>query len=151
TGLTLPADQMQIIAFSDKVAYDSKGFTSDKTALKQGVLNAGSINGDPYLTQGSTGSATALEKAAQAIASAPSTIKVDNTTYTYQRAVIFVTDGVANVFLDTTQQNNASYIGNSDPTCSNTPYPEENVTCQTGLDPVSNNTRYRPVSQMANE
>src|SRR5205085_2113582 len=69
----LPDDQMRIIAFSDTTVYDSHTWTSDQQTLKNNVLAAGSQHGDPYKTDGGTGSATALEKAAQAIASADST------------------------------------------------------------------------------
>ncbi len=105
-------------------------FSSDPARLKQAVLCAGvtkssgtylnateltnCVNGsvslsdndsslyyNPYRTSGGTNGAGGLYRANQALNSAPTTTTQLGRQWTYRRAVIFVTDGVANVFLNT--------------------------------------------------
>jgi hypothetical protein len=99
-----PIDQMAIIWFNHDVPPDRitlGGFSSDPIALDRAVLDAGAVNGQPYLAQGGTNLAGAIYRANEVLSRAPSTTSQLGRQWTYRRAVILVTDGLANYFLDT--------------------------------------------------
>src|SRR6185436_11139371 len=78
----------------------------DPVALKAAVDAAGKVNNDPYKTDGRTPSATGLAAGNQVLAKAPDQAPDGQT---YKRVVIFLTDGVANIFRDGSPP---SYTGN---------------------------------------
>ena len=112
-----PNDSMRIVAFSGNLnsnygdqnainnlthAYPTTGWSSDHTALKDGVDCAGAGDNTPpcgnfYSTNGRTPSATGISAGNQALAAAPAQAPDGQT---YKRVVIFLTDGVANVLKD---------------------------------------------------
>lgn len=81
-------------------------------ALSGAIENAGMINGDPYLTNGATSSASGL-RAAYEILDGPDTPDhvPGNPALQYRKIVIFVTDGVANVFTNGLYNNQPGCIG----------------------------------------
>jgi hypothetical protein len=80
----------------------SSGYSPDKTALKNAVTSIGAYNNNPYLTSGGTPSAVGIARATQVVAaSSPTTTAGEK----YKRVVIFLTDGVANIFRDGTWNN----------------------------------------------
>lgn len=102
---TRPNDQMALIWFRESVPVTNRfpsngGFSSDPAALKQAVLNAGSVNGDPYLANGGTNGAGALLRAQQILQSAPRTIRYNNRDWEYRHVIIFVTDGLSNFMMN---------------------------------------------------
>jgi len=105
-------DSMRIVAFSGDngstqnnssainnltKAWPTSGWSSDKTTLHDAVKSAGARNGDQYLTEGRTPSAVGIAAGNQVLSAAPTKAPDDQT---YKRVVIFMTDGVANVFRD---------------------------------------------------
>ena len=76
----------------------NNGWSSNKNALKAAVQSAGA-QGDAYTTLGLTPSAVGLAAGNQTLSSAPTQAPDGQT---YKRVVIFMTDGVANVFRDGT-------------------------------------------------
>ncbi|HMO57493.1 MAG TPA: Tad domain-containing protein [Roseiflexaceae bacterium] len=76
-------------------------WTNDRTELMGLINQAGDIGAGPYVTEGPTPSSVGLARAAQVFSTAPT--KPTNPASPlrdteYKRVVIFVTDGVANVF-----------------------------------------------------
>jgi hypothetical protein len=111
-------------------------WTADPAVLENAIQQAGSVNGDPYLTDGSTPSAVGLARASQVFAAAPETAPDGQK---YRRMVIFVTDGVANVLRNGMLNN---YNG-----CS-----AETVACQGGtIPPGDPNGMPAPLQAMINE
>ncbi|MEF3275897.1 MAG: VWA domain-containing protein [Chloroflexus sp.] len=106
---TRPIDQMKLIWFNSNVLpkfqFPRSGFSSDPVALKQAVMAAGAVNNDPYKVSGGTNGAAAMYRAKLALDTAPTTTDQLGQQWTYRRAVIFVTDGVSNVFLQTSNSN----------------------------------------------
>lgn len=102
-------DAMQIIAYSSRYGVDNiepvntraLGTTAGKAELRETILEAGEreIKGttEPYITEGGTPSATGLRKARELLADAPETAPNGDD---YKRVVVFLTDGVANHFVE---------------------------------------------------
>lgn len=96
-------DTMRIISFStdssNKVKVDtSTGWSQDAALLKQTVMNAGKVGTNPYLTSGGTPGPSALDKAGKILQSSPPPTAPNG--QSYKHAVIYMTDGVANIFLN---------------------------------------------------
>lgn len=93
-------DKMRIISFSTtKIDGGTTWYGVDEAAaLKQSVLDAGKYNGDSYRTSGSTPGPQALQKATQILSSSPPPAPANG--LSYRHVVIYLTDGVANVFLN---------------------------------------------------
>ncbi len=104
-------DSMRIVSYSGNLngsfsdsnaissltkAWPTNGWSNDKNTLKQAVLSAGAINGDSYYTRGGTPSATGIASGNQVLSAAPTSSGGQD----YKRVIIFLTDGVANVFKD---------------------------------------------------
>jgi hypothetical protein len=102
-------DAMQIIAYSSRYGVNNiepvntraLGTTAGKAELRETILEAGErkVNGsmEPYITRGGTPSATGLRKARELLAAAPETAPNGDD---YKRVVVFLTDGVANHFVE---------------------------------------------------
>jgi len=77
---------------------------ADKGRLEEVILKAGAQGGDPYRTSGSTGAARGLRSADELLRDADTygtrTAPALMPDTPYKRVVIFLTDGVANIFLD---------------------------------------------------
>ncbi|RMD79351.1 MAG: VWA domain-containing protein, partial [Chloroflexi bacterium] len=80
-------------------------FKSNPTELIQAVNSAGAYQGDPYKTSGGTNGTGGLYRASQLLANAPRTTNQLGREWIYRRAIIFVTDGVTNVFFDASNPN----------------------------------------------
>jgi hypothetical protein len=97
-----PSDTMQIAAFSTSIGGGAQvlgdGWSSDHLVLKQRVMDAGASNADPYQTTGTASSAQAMQKAGQSWSNGAPITAPDG--QAYRHATIFVTDSVADVFLD---------------------------------------------------
>ena len=181
-----PSDQMKIVWFIHDMPqgyqYPSlnTGFSSDPVELKRVIHAAGAhnvratnnadraprtwgsndffTNGDPYLTWGGTNAAGALYRVREILDRAPTKIVHNGREWSYRRVVIFVTDGLPNYFIDTS--NSTLNGGQSN---SNT-YPQghwcralseavlDTAECQTtevgGLYTSGNKTFDRPLTQM---
>lgn len=144
-------DVMRIIAYSsgnptiggaNAKAYPTDGLTGDKTKLKDAVRQAGIWTGnDAYNTRGGTPGAQGMRATGQLLEQAPDKAPDGRE---YKEVVIYLTDGVANVFLNG-QTNTARDICGSMSTSQaiNTPNP-----CQLG---VTNNGTLRPITALINE
>lgn len=145
-------DTMRYTAFSSGRGYSgnalvvpSSGYTNNKTTLLTEIDTLGSYNNDPYITNGGTPGPQALQMARTVLSSAPS---VAPNGLPYRDVIIYLTDGVANVFLDGVT-NSATDIcpssaGWSQNKAQNTPDP-----CQTGY-----STKFgqnRPITEMVNQ
>lgn len=93
-----PNDQMRIITFTGGSINKGPGWSSDKTALKNTVMNAGKYNNDRYRTSGGTPGPQALKAAAEVLDTEPPPVPTNGDTY--KHVVIYMTDGVANVFMN---------------------------------------------------
>ena len=122
-----PNDVMRIVSFSgdrskpnDQAAINEltdtwpSQWTGDKATLHTAVKQLGSANGDQYLTTGRTDSATGIAAANQVLAAADDQAPDGQT---YKRVVIFITDGVANVYRDGTQDNGDGSCGSEVASC----------------------------------
>lgn len=121
-------DTMRIISFSGErnepndqaainnltKAWPTNGWTGNKNELKVAVDKAGAVSNDPYLADGLTPSSVGLASGNQVLASAPTTAADGQT---YKRVVIFITDGVANVFRDGTANPDSANCGADVATC----------------------------------
>jgi hypothetical protein len=96
-----PNDAMRVIAFSSEGnGIDANsGWTHDQSTLVQTVMNAGKYsNGDRYRTRGGTPGPKALETAYKVLQNSdPPPLSGG---LEYRHVVIYMTDGVANIFLN---------------------------------------------------
>lgn len=93
------SDTMRIITFSTASNGSMKidtgaGWSKDPVALKQAVMDAGKVGTNPYLTSGGTPGPKALQQANTVL---QNSLPTDQD---YKPVVIYMTDGVANIFLD---------------------------------------------------
>jgi hypothetical protein len=96
-------DQMRILAFStDGISKGNKWYgKQDASALTTAVMNAGTVakyGNDPYRTSGGTPGPQGIQAAAQVLANNRPPATTNG--LEYRHVVIYMTDGVANVFLD---------------------------------------------------
>lgn len=143
-------DVMRIVAFAsgnhiigraNAKVYPEAGWSGDRNALEQAVLMAGDWQGDPYNTRGGTPSAQAVQVGRGVWDELPETAPNG---IEYKQVVIFMTDGVANIFLNG-QTNTARDI------CGHMPSPQAVSTadpCQLG---VTNNGTLRPITAMIDQ
>jgi hypothetical protein len=154
-----PPDQMLLVSYNDGIKSTSN-WSSNPTQLSQWVLDAGKTSKGYYYTSGGTNGAAGLYRAAQRLQSAPKDIThSDGQKYEYKRAVIFVTDGVSNNFLDTSRSNlSGGFSGNntypSGHWCRSASHVAEEPLCMTNdvggiYDPDGKNWD-RPISAMVN-
>jgi hypothetical protein len=123
------SDSMRIVAFSGDTgstqsnsnaitkltkAWPVSSWSSDKPTLHSAVSSAGAYNNNQYITDGRTPSATGIAAANQVLAAAPTKAPDGQT---YKRVVIFMTDGVANVFRDGSLPTYGSNCGSEIATC----------------------------------
>lgn len=138
-----PGDVMRYTSFSTRSDYSgntkvvpSSGYTDDKNVLLSALPSIGAYNNDPYRTEGGTPGAQALAKAKDIILQAPAQYMGKP----YKPVVIYLTDGVANVFLD----------GKTNSTC-----PDHTATAAVN-DPVcqigkTSNGTLKPISAMIDQ
>lgn len=122
-------DVMRVIAYSttglgndNAEAYPTAGLTGDKDELRDAVKKAGMQWNDPYKTAGSTPGAQGMNAVGKLLEQAPE--EFDGRVY--KNVVIYLTDGVANVYLN--GQRNINCPGFSANEALNTP------SCQLGTD-----------------
>ncbi|MEM8531767.1 MAG: vWA domain-containing protein, partial [Chloroflexota bacterium] len=110
-------DVMQVIAFSrnssngsnNAKAYPVDGLTGDKGKLKEAVQQAGMWRtSEPYNTTGGTSGAQAMRLTGQLLEQAPDKAPDGRE---YRDVVIYLTDGVANVFMDGNQNDARDICG----------------------------------------
>jgi hypothetical protein len=163
TGFTTtrPPDQMGVVWFTQDVpSSQTMSFSSTPSALKTYITNANNANANR--SQGGTNGAGGLYRASLMYGSAPKTVTdAAGKVWNYKRVVLYISDGVSNQFMDSS--NNNLLYGQSD---ANT-YPSgsycrglgnlvvESASCQTtdvgGLyKPNQNTTLERPITQMIN-
>ena len=143
-----PNDTMRYTAFSTRGDFPgntqvipSNGYTNNKATLLGALDGLGSYNNDPNRTQGGTPGPQALNKAKSIILSAPTTAPNGQA---YRRVVVYLTDGVANVFINGTQNQARDKCGNLSVNAAvNTPF------CQTGYSDAAG--MWRPISAMIEE
>lgn len=144
-------DVMRVIAYSsgnnvigraNAKAYPTDGLTGDKTKLKEAVRQAGIwTSNDPYRTRGGTPGAQGMRATGQLLEQAPTKAPDGRE---YKEVIIYLTDGVANVFLNgrtNTARDICGHMGSTQ--AINTPNP-----CQLG---VTNNGTLRPITALINE
>jgi len=101
-------DMVRVIAFSTgqsgnvtaSPAWLNVG--TDKATLQTIVKDAGAYGGDPYKTDGATSGPQALDKAAKMFLASNGYTPTAANGQSFKPVVIYLTDGVANVFLDGT-------------------------------------------------
>jgi len=91
-----PNDLMQVIAYNSLGVQAGPGWSGDKALLKTTILNSGSYQSDRYRSDGGTNSADAIERARQMLADTPPPAPNGQP---YRQVTIFLTDGIANIFL----------------------------------------------------
>ncbi|MFN8567559.1 MAG: pilus assembly protein TadG-related protein [Kouleothrix sp.] len=139
-------DVMRVLAFSDGSISAGPGWTGDKAALKDTVLNAGKYNNNPYLTSGGTPGPQALQKAVQQFASTPPPAQYNG--QAYRKVVIYMTDGVANVFLNGVTNDARDVCSDLTVTVA-----RNTALCQYDVDgyPATASKQRRPISEMINQ
>jgi hypothetical protein len=138
-----PNDVMRLVAFSTNSAgaallTTSSAWSSDKPFLHNVTLSAGMYNGDPYRTVGAAAGADALRKAGQVFSELPA--KAPNGV-AYKQVILYITDSVANVFLDGTINTAADICGDA----TAHPHPLEEPFCQLGQ---TSSGQLRPLSAL---
>ncbi|NJM06313.1 hypothetical protein HC891_09135 [Candidatus Gracilibacteria bacterium] len=99
---TRPADELRIIWFNERVPTTNiSPWRSDSAALRTDVRRAGAFANNPYLSKGGTNGAAAFYRAAEILRSADSSVEYNGETFTYENRLVYVTDGVSNIFLNT--------------------------------------------------
>ncbi|MFN3372830.1 MAG: pilus assembly protein TadG-related protein [Chloroflexus sp.] len=155
---TQPIDQMALIWFNHDVPLSNRfGFSSNPAALKNAVLNAGKVYNDPYKVSGGTNGTGGLYRALQLLQRAPKTTNQLGREWVYRRAIIFVTDGVTNIFFKRSDSNLNNGLSNSD-TYQNSPACQslgikviENAPCQTTEIGGKHMGMDRPITQMVQQ
>ncbi|MEM8532302.1 MAG: vWA domain-containing protein [Chloroflexota bacterium] len=142
-------DSMRVVAYADSIsetnvrAYPADGMTGDKDILNRAIRDAGDWGQGPYTTRGGNSSAQAMQSTGQLLEQAPDRAPDGSE---YKDVVIYVTDGVANIFLDG-ETNTARNI----PFCRDMSVAEALRTanpCQLG---ITADGRLRPVTALINE
>lgn len=141
-------DVMRIITFTtdsnNKVSVNTgPDWSSNKSALKSTVMSAGTYKGNQYLTYGGTPGPSALNKAAAILQSSPPPAPANG--QAYKHAVVYLTDGVANIFLDGTTnyakdicpEYNGGAAALSTPRCQYDPPPDYRPNSQHGMRPIT--------------
>ncbi|RRR65808.1 MAG: VWA domain-containing protein [Candidatus Viridilinea halotolerans] len=109
-----PPDQFGFVVFntdapsSNAITFsNNQKFTSNPADAISKVINYRNISGENYRVQGGTNAAGGLYRAWQTFQNAPTQVyhAATQRDYTYKRVVIFITDGVANTFLSTSDTN----------------------------------------------
>ena len=101
-----PPDQMALVWYSHEVPSGNvRSFSSNPNTIISNIDAAGAYNGDRYRTMGGTNSAAGLYRASLVLRDAPRTVTQNGRTWEYKRVVVFVTDGVANQFLNRSARN----------------------------------------------
>jgi hypothetical protein len=101
-------DMMRVVAFTtgsnNRAKLETPGtWSTNKGQLKNYVKNVGMYQNDPYRTSGGTAGADALDQASKFFLTSQGFVPVEPTTgLEYKPVVIYLTDGVANIFLDGT-------------------------------------------------
>jgi hypothetical protein len=92
---------LRIIWFNERVpAANISPWRSDKIALNNDVLKAGAFGNNPYLSKGGTNGAAAFYRAAAILRETNSDVEFNGETFTYENRLVYVTDGVSNIFLN---------------------------------------------------
>jgi hypothetical protein len=148
-------DTMQIVASSSAqvgaiTAAWEPGTPAGRQNLKDAVLNAGKTNNDPDQTSGGTTSASGLNIASQLLPSLPPNAPNGQP---YTSRVLFLTDGVANHFLN--QNGNPAGFGwyndgRDNPACASRWDIADAPECQVGLT-NTNPQIERPISAMVTQ
>lgn len=141
-------DTMRIITFttdgSNRVSVNTgPNWSTDKSALKSTVMAAGTYKSNQYLTFGGTPGPSALNKAATILQSSPPPPAANG--QAYKHAVIYMTDGVANLFLhgavnyakDICPEYNGDVRALSTPRCQYDPPPDYKPNTQHGMRPIT--------------
>ncbi|MGB9631961.1 MAG: pilus assembly protein TadG-related protein [Chloroflexaceae bacterium] len=101
-----PPDTMALVWYTHEVpSGNTRGFSTNPNTIINNIDAAGAYNNDRYRTSGGTNSAAGLYRASLLISNAPRTVTQNGQTWEYKRVVVFVTDGVANQFLDRNASN----------------------------------------------
>lgn len=101
-----PPDQMALVWYSHEVpSGNTRAFSTNPNTIISNIDAAGAYNGDRYRSSGGTNSAAGLYRASLVLSNAPRTVTQNGQTWQYKRVVVFVTDGVANQFLDRNASN----------------------------------------------
>lgn len=151
---TRPIDQMALVWFTHEVPLRNRfGFSSDPAALKRALLNAGSVNNDPYQTLGGTNGTGGLYRAQQLLQSAPTRTNQLGREWIYRRAIIFVTDGVTNIFFNDRDGNLNGGQSNANTyppghRCKTVPNVTDDAECQTTEIGGKYGLMDRPITQM---
>ena len=96
-----PSTDIAIVPFAEQQRVsDIFGWSSNRSALKNAVQNAGAYNNDAYQTIGGTNGAAGLYRAAQLLKERPAFTTFNGKRYNYQRVVLFVSDGMSSQFFD---------------------------------------------------
>lgn len=141
-------DTMRVISFSTSFgstgakAYPTSGWSPDKTLLSGAVEQAGMYNNDPYRTSGGTPGADAM-KATRDLLKAGNKPKTSPDGRAYKNVIIYLTDGMANVFLGGAG-NTARDI------CSDISPEESKSTARCQLD-VTSDGKLRPITAMIDQ
>jgi type II secretory pathway pseudopilin PulG len=152
---TRPADQMALVWYNDSApSGNTEGFSSSPGDIIDDVRRAGRYGSNNYLTSGGTNGAAALYRAALMLDAAPKTVTENGQTWEYKRAVIFITDGVSNRFLDTSRNDLRGPSSNKDTYPSNHVCHVNNVieiaSCQVTAIGGKWNGMDRPITQAGN-
>ena len=151
-----PYDAMQVLGFSARAGDTGVAATTTawyygtpagKQVLKDAVQLAGATAGDPNTTAGGRPSATGLDLARQLLANAPA-MSTDGRDFA--QAVLFMTNGVANHFLET--DNSSAGFGwyndaHDNPACKTLWNRDDAPECQIGST-ATNPAIARPISAM---
>jgi len=138
-------DTMRIIAFSSNGVESASPWTGDQATLKTTVMDAGDYGTDSYRTSGGTNGPKAINTAAKILANSPPPPASNG--MAYKPVVIYLTDGVANIFNNASQTTN--YASDVCPQYGGDSRALNDVWCQYDKDgyPANSHGR-RPISEM---
>ncbi len=155
-------DAMRIIAYSSRYGVNNieavddtraHGTTEGKAKLKKAILKAGEreVDGEtePYITRGGTPSATGLREARKLLSDNDKAPNGEE----YKRVVVFLTDGVANHFVEEVEvpwrKGRTQWNNDAKDICKGDDNSAENVQCHLGF--LDGTSIARPITAMTLE
>ncbi len=98
---TRPDDQMALVWFNDYVpSSNTRAFSNLPNTIANNIKDAGRAYSHDYRTSGGTNGAGGLYRAALMLDAAPRKVNFQGKDWDYKRVVIYITDGVSNIFLN---------------------------------------------------
>jgi hypothetical protein len=108
-----PPDELALVWFNNQQTSSmTYGWSTNPLSLTEALLNVSKVDDDPYRSAGGTNIPAGLYRASLLLNASPASVEFAGQLYPYDFSVVYMSDGIANQFLDVTKHNLAG--GGSD-------------------------------------